>query len=62
MNTTKHNIKAWFSALVSSFAGAFLGYLETPHSGLDGKRILMGALFAGAVAVLHLYQQPKIGE
>ena len=54
------NWKAWVSVVVSAFLGGVMAHISVPHDGLGSKQIIIGAILAGATAVAHLFQQPKI--
>jgi hypothetical protein len=56
----KTNWKAWVSVVVSAFLGGVMAHISVPHEGLGAKQIVLGALLAGATAVTHLFQQPKL--
>ena len=56
----KTNWKAWCSVVVSAFIGGVMAHISVPHEGLGAKQIVLGALLAGATAVTHLFQQPKL--
>jgi len=54
------NWKAWLSVVVSAFLGGVMTHISVPHEGLGAKQIALGAFLAGATAVAHLFQQPKV--
>lgn len=56
----KTNWKAWVSVVLSAFLGGIAAHVSVPHEGLGAKQVVLGALLAGAAAVAHLFQQPKI--
>jgi hypothetical protein len=56
----KINWKAWISVVVSAFIGGVMAHISVPHEGLGAKQIVLGALLAGATAVTHLFQHPKL--
>lgn len=56
----KTNWKAWASVVVSAFLGGVMAHVSVPHEGLGAKQIAIGAFLAGATAVAHLFQQPRI--
>ena len=56
----KINWKAWISVVVSAFIGGVMAHISVPHEGIGAKQIVVGALLAGATAVTHLFQQPKL--
>jgi hypothetical protein len=56
----KTNWKSWASVAITAFVGGAIAHVAVPHDGVGARQILIGALLAGASAVLHLFQQPKV--
>ena len=59
-------LKATLSVIATTFVGGIVGYFQTALAGgvpgdAQWKSFAIGALVAGAAAVLHLFQDPKLG-
>ena len=54
------NWQAWASVALTTFVGGAMSYLAVPHQDLHPKQIVLCAALAGASAVAHLFQQPKL--
>ena len=58
----KTNWKSWASVAVTAFVGGAIAHVAVPHAGLGLRQVAIGALLAGASAVLHLFQQPQVAS